>query len=131
MSRPVGVRNGTLTIVRPREHPLSNYGTLVRFLPDRTCRSAINFATIRFRSIIRKLAVPFPNRRCTIMPQELNFSVASMHFSFLAHTLSTWHINEYFQAEELQRIIVNLERRISHRCPRGRIFKRPRCISVM
>jgi len=50
----------TLTIVRPREHPLSNYGTLVEFLSDRTCRNgrgAINSTTIwQFRSIIRKAA---------------------------------------------------------------------------
>jgi len=42
------------------EHPLSNYGTLVGFLPDRTCRNgrgAINSTTIRqFCSIIRKSA---------------------------------------------------------------------------
>jgi len=57
-SPPAGIRSKTLTIVRPREHPLSNYGTLIEFLPDRTCRngrSAINSTTIRrfHRSIIK------------------------------------------------------------------------------
>lgn len=85
---PAGVRGETLTIVRPREHPLSNYGTLVRFLPDRTCRcnsrNAINSATIRrFRSIIRKLTVPFSAQSAaTIMVREFNFSHVDISLSF-------------------------------------------------
>jgi len=84
---PVGIRGETFTIVRPKEHPLSNYTR--RFFLDRICRngrSVINFATIRrFRSIICKVVEPFSvERAAMILLWKFNFSHAtSIHLSFV------------------------------------------------